>query len=237
MSDQGLDYFECVAVDAVRRKLEELLAGATSKKETQALSECVALLSNLPMVARKVSTVAANLDCMSNDPEPHPTAAVVCPTVCHAVDIDVELVELIKLLWACGIETAHSCQGSSEQPIQLGYIMLIGGDSIDSFLMALNLCRDTKLFVCWPDLHGDWGVLLRRRAHSVADLIQETLYALRFQCRASVHNPQPGDKFGLECTIRFHNGAIAELVRVFTGYAALVTRHRAIGPTLRKRKF
>lgn len=237
MSNQGLDFFECVAVDAVRRKLEELLVGAKSKRETQALSECVTLLSNLPMVARKVSTVASNFDQASNNPAPHPTAAVVCPTIGRAVDIDVELVELIKLLWACGIETAHSCQGSSDQPIELGYIMLIGGDSIDSFLMALNLCRDTKLFVCWPDLHGDWGVLLRRRAHSVADLIQETLYALRFNCRASCHNPQPGDKFGLECTIRFHNGAIPELVRVFTGYAALFAHHYAIGPILRKRKF
>lgn len=237
MSAETLLPIEAIAIDAVKRQLETLLSdGSLKRNETArvAVTECVELIDSLDTVREHMRSLAhVQGTSLPQEHRPHPTQAVVYERTACAVDIDVNLVRLIKSLWACGIETAHSCQGDD---VQQAYIMLLGGHNIDRFIDAINSCSTTKLFVTWPAVASDWQQLASRPRHSVAELTEMMRFALHFRVRVSGYNAFAGDRIGVDGAFHFDPRAIPELERVFAIYAAQQTLASAQVRTLRRRK-
>lgn len=235
-----LNFFECTALDAIRGQLRALIDDGTKneRRMRQSLVECVALLDNLPLAQERIELLE-HARLRIDRPvrcTPHATSPVICKWSGRAVDIDVDIVPLIKALWACDIQTAHSCQGEDgTRHLNYAYVMVVGGSSIDRFLTALNWYTPTKLFIAWPAVGYDLTICAGKKL-SIAELTDVARYAVHYESRISSYNPPSGERVGVEGTFHFRHAAIGELERVFTEYAAHLNRLRN-APTLRKRAF
>lgn len=139
----------------------------------------------------------------------HPTVSLVDPFTKTKVDIDVELAEVISLIWKCGVKTLSSCQCNGDEPIWIKFPDVSEYRKFVELVWIDSLYDENRSFKWKQDLHlgqiGEYNLFLDIVGphHDIPDL-----YVKNLRMTVDAHIPRTDIPFIIAQLQRFNKDSI-----------------------------